>query len=116
LRLRSAAWLNIPELTNSKTKLGGFMKKELALFTLALGLAATAPAFAGEEKITPKKQPVKMTETQMDKVTAGARQEGLVNVAVEDTEVVKGVQATLQASVAVLGTAANVGGNRGIVQ
>jgi hypothetical protein len=37
------------------------MKKELAVFTLALGLASTAPAFAGEEKITPKKQPVKMT-------------------------------------------------------
>ena len=47
------------------------MKKELAAFTLALGLASTAPAFAGGEKITAKKQPVKMTEQQLDNVAGG---------------------------------------------
>ena len=50
------------------------MKKELAVFTLALGLASTAPAFAGEtgtKESTEKKQPVKMTEQQLDNVAGG---------------------------------------------
>ena len=91
------------------------MKKQLAVFALAIGFASSAPAFADDKEATAKKQPVKMTETQMDQVTAGARQEGVINVAVEDTEVVKNVQVGVQAAVAVLGTAANVGGQRGIV-
>jgi hypothetical protein len=86
------------------------MKKELAVFTLALGLASTAPAFAGEEKITPKKQPVKMTEQQLDKVAGG-----LVNVVLVAFDVVdirnnevlndNNVFAQAQIPVAVLGVA-----------
>lgn len=96
------------------------MKKELAIFTLALGLASTAPAFAGEEKIAPKKQPVKMTDIQMNNVTGGQppEQAGLVNVCcvvVRDVEVLKNVQVSANAAVAVLGVAGAQGGNRGIV-
>jgi hypothetical protein len=96
------------------------MKKELAIFTLALGLASTAPAFAGEQGITPKKQPVKMTDTQMDNVTGGQPdQAGLVNVCcirVSNNDIVKNIQVSANAAVAVLGTAGAAGGNRGIVQ
>ena len=77
------------------------MKKELAVFTLALGLASTTPAFAGGEKIIPKKQPVKMTDKQMDAITGG-QQEGLVNVNVDDVEVVKNVKVGANVIVGVL--------------
>jgi hypothetical protein len=60
-----------------------------------------------------------MTDEQLDKVTAGQRQEGLINVCcvtVEDNEIVKNVAVALQAQVAVLsGPAVIVGGPRGIV-
>jgi hypothetical protein len=92
------------------------MKKELAVFALALGLASTAPAFAGGEKITPKKHPVKMTDDQMDKVTAGQINigGGLIDVDVQNVDVVKdvAVNANLAAGVAaaVLGGAGNAVG------
>jgi hypothetical protein len=108
-----------------KKLIGGFMKKRFAALTLALGVgAATSPGLAEPLKRTESRSPsvasapVKMTDEQMDKVTAGQRQEGVINVCcvtVEDVEVVKNVQVGAQAAVAVLGTAANVGGQRGIV-
>jgi hypothetical protein len=49
------------------------MKKQLIALTLALGLgSASIPAFAGDDDLGDKKQPVKMTDQQMDDVTAGA--------------------------------------------
>jgi hypothetical protein len=77
------------------------MKKEIAVFTLALGLVSTAPAFAGEEKITPKKQPVKMTDVQMDAITGG-QQEGLINVSLDNVEIVKNVNVGANVIVGIL--------------
>lgn len=49
------------------------MKKQLIALTLALGLGSTSiPAFAGQDELGDRKQPVKMTDQQMDDVTAGA--------------------------------------------
>ena len=54
------------------------MKKQLIALTLALGLGSTSiPAFAGQDEIGERKQPVKMTDQQMDDVTAGAVAIGL---------------------------------------
>jgi hypothetical protein len=54
------------------------MKKQLIALTLALGLGSTSiPAFAGQDELGEKKQPVKMTDQQMDDVTAGAIAIGL---------------------------------------
>lgn len=53
------------------------MRKSLIALTLAAGLSAISlPAFAEQNQPTEKKQPVRMTDQQMDDVTAGA----LVNV------------------------------------
>ena len=49
------------------------MKKQLIALTLALGLGSISiPAFAGQDELGDRKQPVKMTDQQMDDVTAGA--------------------------------------------
>jgi hypothetical protein len=49
------------------------MKKQLIALTLALGLGSISiPAFAGQDELGDTKQPVKMTDQQMDEVTAGA--------------------------------------------
>lgn len=54
------------------------MKKQLIALTLALGVCSTSiPAFAGQDELGEKKQPVKMTDQQMDDVTAGAIAIGL---------------------------------------
>jgi|SwirhisoilCB2_FD_contig_31_26162475_length_350_multi_48_in_0_out_0_1 hypothetical protein len=48
------------------------MKKQLIALTLAAGLSAVSlPAFAEQDQPVEKKQPVKMTEQEMDNVTAG---------------------------------------------
>jgi hypothetical protein len=53
------------------------MKKQLTALTLAAALCGiSSPAFANLDQPTEKTQPVKMTEQQLDDVTAGA----LVNV------------------------------------
>jgi hypothetical protein len=49
------------------------MKKQLTVLTLAAGLSAiSVPAFANLDQPTEKTQPVRMTEQQLDDVTAGA--------------------------------------------
>ena len=49
------------------------MKKQLVALMLALGLgSASIPAFAGQDEPGERKQPVKMTDHEMDEVTAGA--------------------------------------------
>ena len=48
------------------------MKKQLIALTLALGVGSTIPAFGGDNDLGERKQPVKMTDQQMDDVTAGA--------------------------------------------
>lgn len=78
------------------------MKKELAVFTLAIGLASTAPAFAGGEKVTAKKQPVKMTEQQLDRVTAAGHHSGLITIEVERNEIVKNVNVDVKAQTQVV--------------
>jgi hypothetical protein len=53
------------------------MKKQLTALTLAAALCGiSSPAFANLDQPTEKTQPVRMTEQQLDDVTAGA----LVNV------------------------------------
>ncbi len=53
------------------------MKKQLTALTLAAALCGiSSPAFANLDQLTEKTQPVKLTEQQLDDVTAGA----LVNV------------------------------------
>ena len=48
------------------------MKKQLIALALSAGLSAISlPAFAEQDQLPEKKQPVKMTEEQMDSVTAG---------------------------------------------
>lgn len=48
------------------------MKKQLIALALAAGLSAVSlPAFAEQDQPTEKKQPVKMTDQEMDNVTAG---------------------------------------------
>ena len=49
------------------------MKKQLTALTLAAALCGiSSPAFANLDQLTEKTQPVKMTEQQLDDVTAGA--------------------------------------------
>lgn len=48
------------------------MKKQLIALTFAVGLSAVSlPAFAEQGQPTEKKEPVKMTDQEMDDVTAG---------------------------------------------
>ena len=48
------------------------MKKQLIALTFAVGLSAVSlPAFAEQGQPTEKKEPVKMTDQEMDNVTAG---------------------------------------------
>jgi len=88
------AWLNRSTLI-IKHNPGGIMKKDIAVFALVLGLGATAPAFAGGEKIAEKKQPVKMTEQQLDKVAGGQ----LIEVDVRNNEILKNINVAAQAAV-----------------
>jgi hypothetical protein len=92
------------------------MKKELAVFALTIGLTSTAPAFAGGDKMTAKgekigtkTEPVKMTDQQLDEVTAGA----LVNVIAFDVvdirHVVEDVNVAAQAQVGILSAQAASG-------
>jgi hypothetical protein len=84
------------------------MKKQLTVVALSLGLASAAPAFANEEadreKITPKNQPVKMTDQQLDEVAGGQ----LVTVVlfdvvdVEDNQILNNVVVAAQAQVGIL--------------
>lgn len=53
------------------------MKKQLTALTLAAGLSAISfPAFASLDEPTDKTEPVRMTDQQLDEITAGA----LINV------------------------------------
>jgi hypothetical protein len=82
--------------------------KKFAALTLALGLgAATSPGLAETMKTNDirlqaaiSSGPVKMTDDQLDKVTAG-QQEGLINVDIDvrDNEIVKDVNVAAQVAV-----------------
>ena len=81
------------------------MKKHIAVCALVLGLGATAPAFATENKTLEKKQPVKMTEEQLDKV-AGGQLVQIIAVDVVDVttgDILRTVNVPVNAAIAVLG-------------
>ena len=81
------------------------MKKELAVLTLAISMASTAPAFAGDTPTT-KKQPVKMTDKQLDDVAGGLVTIVAVDVVdVQTGDILRTVNVPANAAIAVLGNA-----------
>jgi hypothetical protein len=99
---------------------GGFMKKEFAALTLALGLgAATSPGLAEPTKTTDisfqaaaSSGPVKMTDDQMDNVTAGLITVIAVDVVdvnnnniLNDAQLLNNIAVSANAAIAVLGNA-----------
>ena len=81
------------------------MKKELAILALAIGVASTAPAFAGEP-LTAKKQPVKMTDQQLDNVAGGLVTIVAVDVVdVQTGDILRTLNVPVNAAIAVLGNA-----------
>jgi hypothetical protein len=91
----------------AKFFLGGFMKK-FAFLVLALSLGASTSAALAESvnptdtdlRLAKSSGPVKMTDEQMDKITAG-QQEGLINVDIDvrNNEIVKDVNVAAQIAV-----------------
>ena len=90
------------------------MKKELAVCALVLGLGATAPSFAKEDKLAEKKQPVKMTEQQLDNVAGGQLIEVIAIdvVDVRTDRTLQNINIPVNAAVAVLGRA---GAGQGVI-
>ena len=83
------------------------MKKQIAVCALVLGLGATSAAFAAENKVTEKNQPVKMSDQQLDNV-AGGQLVQIIAVDVVDVttgDILRTVNVPVNAAIAVLGNA-----------
>ena len=82
------------------------MKRQIAVCALVLGLGATTQAFATDNKVTDKKQPVKMTEQQLDNVTGGLIPITVVAIDVVDVRTDRTLsQINIPVNAAVLGAA-----------